>query len=411
MTKRLVKRTAGFLLGMFLILIPVSAGNLETVLLEVNEMYRLREEGNYQECISLAERMLQENPAFMEAYFNKAVSQYELKRYVQTLETLERQLEWNPENELALFNAACASALTGKPEKSLQYLKKRMELNTDTKNLIREETDLNSLRELEEFQNMLAPSVRIGGTLLWPEVPPVNVEGRIMVPMRAVFDALGAQVVWDSAARSVTGRMGKHSVKLVIDSKTAYVNEKAYGLDVPPMIVRDRTMIPVRFVGESLGADVRWNHETQTADILPRDAAGTVDDSSQGPEAVTLMTDGMWPEPYYLKDHEGLAMLLLEEDEFPLLQRMTSDAKEDYMLYWLNRYRNMIPDCDPVYVKVVCDGKAYYTGTVWKDKPGELVDFTYFQNGLPVNVVKQYRNRFNYLDYRQSNQQPSSLED
>ena len=43
MTKRLVKRTAGFLLGMFLILIPVSAGDLETVLIEVNEMYRLRE--------------------------------------------------------------------------------------------------------------------------------------------------------------------------------------------------------------------------------------------------------------------------------------------------------------------------------------------------------------------------------
>ena len=404
-----MRRIALLFLALSLLLVPANA--LEQTVERVNRMYQLREEGSFQACIDLADQMLQENAAFMEAYFNKYVSQYQLKDYSGALVTLEQQLMWNPANELALFNAACVSALCGQQAKALDYLRQRMEMNTDTKNLMREEKDLDALRGLTEFQDMLAPSVRVGGTLLWPEVPPVNVQDRILVPMRAVFDALGARVEWDNASRTVTGTLGGNTVKLAIGSETAYINATAYTLDVPATIVEDRTMVPVRFVGEALGADVRWDNETQTADILPRDTLGTVSDSSQGPEAVTMVTDGMWPEPYYLKDHEGMAVLLLEEEELPLLQRMTSDAEEAYMLYWLERYRDIIPDCDPVYVKVVCGGKAYYTGEAWKDKPGELTDFTYYQNGLPVNVIKQYRNRFNYLDYWQSNQQPSSLED
>lgn len=411
MMKHWVKRTAGLLLSLFLLSLPVSAGNTETVWNQVNEMYRLREAGNHQECIRLADQLLQENPAFMEAYFNKAVSQYQMRQYVSALETLEKQLEWNPENELALFNAACVSALSGKSAQALRYLKKRMELNTDTKNLIQGEEDLQSLRGETEFQKLSAPSVRVGGTLLWPEVAPVNVDGRILVPMRTVFDAFGAQVAWDNATRSVTGSMGTHSVKLTIGSPVAYVNGNAYSMDVPPLIVQDRAMVPVRVVGEALGAEVRWDGTTQTADLLPGDLSGTLADCSQMPATVVLMTDGMWPESYYLKDYEGMAMLLLTRDGLQMFQRLTPHAKKQYILDGLKKYRGLLSDCDPIYVKVVCEGKAYYTGVSRKESPGEIQEFTSYQNGFPVNVIKQYRNRFNYLDYRQSNQSSSEAED
>ena len=101
--------------------------------------------------------------------------------------------------------------------------------------------------------------VYLNDALLFFDVPAVlNEQGRTMVPLRGVFEAVGAAVAWDPQARKVTATRGERTVSLVIGSRTAYVNGAAYQLDVPPGIYRDRTMVPLRFVGESLGAAVHW---------------------------------------------------------------------------------------------------------------------------------------------------------
>jgi len=107
----------------------------------------------------------------------------------------------------------------------------------------------------------------INGTALETDVPPVLVEGRTLVPFRAIGEAMMAKVDWDNSARKVTLTLGDKTIHLVIGDKTAYVNGEAKTLDVPPMLVESRTMVPVRFISEAFGASVEWSQELWQVDI------------------------------------------------------------------------------------------------------------------------------------------------
>jgi hypothetical protein len=107
----------------------------------------------------------------------------------------------------------------------------------------------------------------LDGTPLVTDVDPVLKEDRTLVPFRAIGEALTAKVDWDESARQVTLTLGDKTVQLVIGDKTAYVNGEAKTLDVPAMLVEDRTMVPLRFISESLGASVQWSGELRRIDI------------------------------------------------------------------------------------------------------------------------------------------------
>lgn len=93
------------------------------------------------------------------------------------------------------------------------------------------------------------------------------VEGRFLVPMRGIFEGLGAEVGWDGETRTVTGTRGVTSVQLTIDSTEATVNGERVELDVPATIINGSTFVPTRFVSESLGASVSWDGENRVATI------------------------------------------------------------------------------------------------------------------------------------------------
>jgi hypothetical protein len=114
--------------------------------------------------------------------------------------------------------------------------------------------------------------VTLNGRHLKFEQPPVNIEGRVLVPMRAIFEAIGAEITWDGKLRKVTGVRGQSTVELTIGKNKANINGKAVGLDVPAQIINNRTMAPVRFVSESLDAKVDWVQNSQTVVIVMKDA-------------------------------------------------------------------------------------------------------------------------------------------
>jgi len=91
------------------------------------------------------------------------------------------------------------------------------------------------------------------------DVAPQIIGGRTMVPMRLIFEALGAEVTWDQATHTVVGRRGTTSISLTIGNRTATVGGSAVTLDQPAQIIGGRTMVPVRFIAESLGATVAWD--------------------------------------------------------------------------------------------------------------------------------------------------------
>ena len=103
-------------------------------------------------------------------------------------------------------------------------------------------------------------SVNLDGKKLEFEQPPVIIEGRTLVPLRAIFEALGATVEWDGATKTVTATRGQDVIKLTIGDTKLYKNgQVAYELDVPAQIMGEGfTMVPVRAISESFGCKVDW---------------------------------------------------------------------------------------------------------------------------------------------------------
>ena len=93
------------------------------------------------------------------------------------------------------------------------------------------------------------------------EVPPYIENARTLMPYRAVVESLGAKVDWNDELKKVTVEKDETKVELVIGQKTAYINGEVYELDVAPTIKNNRTVVPLRFVSESLNAQVDWIEE------------------------------------------------------------------------------------------------------------------------------------------------------
>lgn len=109
----------------------------------------------------------------------------------------------------------------------------------------------------------------INDTQYFMNPEPYIKDGRTLVPMRRVFEVLGANVSWNEAEQSVTAIKGITEIKLNIGSKTAYKNGKPVELEVPAEIMAStgRTMVPLRFVSEALGCSVDWVGATRTITI------------------------------------------------------------------------------------------------------------------------------------------------
>lgn len=123
------------------------------------------------------------------------------------------------------------------------------------------------------------PTVVVDGRTLTFDVPPVIEGGRNLVPLRAIFEALGANVHWEGATQTVTASRFGTVIQLQIGAKTAYVSGNPVTLDVPGRILAGRTLVPLRFVGEGLGASVVYDGTTKTIKIT------SVTSKSESPSA------------------------------------------------------------------------------------------------------------------------------
>ncbi|NPV90915.1 MAG: copper amine oxidase N-terminal domain-containing protein [Firmicutes bacterium] len=103
--------------------------------------------------------------------------------------------------------------------------------------------------------------------ILEPDVPPRVIDGRTMVPVRIVAEALGTEVSWDDATKTVIACRGITVVRIPINSMTASCSGEEIGLDVPAQIVEGRTLVPLRFISEAFGATVEWDGGSRTVSV------------------------------------------------------------------------------------------------------------------------------------------------
>jgi len=110
-------------------------------------------------------------------------------------------------------------------------------------------------------------TAEINGIPVTLDVPPRIMSGRTMVPFRFIGEAMGAEVAWEASEQKITLTLFGKQIVLRIGSTTAMVNGNPVVLDAPPTIIGGRTLVPIRFVSESLGAKVDWEGTQQRITI------------------------------------------------------------------------------------------------------------------------------------------------
>ncbi|MEO6835950.1 MAG: copper amine oxidase N-terminal domain-containing protein [Candidatus Tumulicola sp.] len=145
---------------------------------------------------------------------------------------------------------------------------------------------------------LLAPSavvaqqsvtVVVNGQTMNFDQPPIVRAGRVFVPLRGVFERLGASVVYSNGQINATG--AGRTVSLTIGSTQATVDGQPATLDVAPFLAGERTMVPLRFIAQSLGAGVNWKERTSTVTI---NGGGGQPGPNPPPQAVVSLTY-QWP--------------------------------------------------------------------------------------------------------------------
>ncbi len=99
------------------------------------------------------------------------------------------------------------------------------------------------------------------------DTPPVIKGNRTLIPVRAIVQGFGAEVSWDEDTQTVTIVKGDKEIVLTLGSSTIYVNGEEQEIDVPAGLINNRTFVPLRFLTQNLGLNVKWDQDTQTIDI------------------------------------------------------------------------------------------------------------------------------------------------
>jgi hypothetical protein len=161
-----------------------------------------------------------------------------------------------------------------KPE-SIEAIKIQIKENSHNKE-IRKELIKEFVRIKKEFNSTYKP-VFVNGLELNSDAPPVLKDGRMLIPVRAVTNALGAKVEWDAATRtatiiktvtdSATGTEKEIIIKIQLDSNIVLVDGEEVKIDVPAELSNERTYVPIRFIAETFKQKVEWDEETGTVII------------------------------------------------------------------------------------------------------------------------------------------------
>jgi len=218
---------------------------------------------------------------------------------------------------------------------------------------------------------LATPNVILDGQQLSFDVPPIIEDGRTLVPLRTIFEALGAKVSWDENTQTAAATKADISIKLQINSKTAYKNNQAVSLDVAPKIVKDRTLIPLRFVSEALGAKVGWNEENMTITINNNDIAQSLvgDGGNQeynflGNSPGNIENHGFASQEqgwiYFSTFESGLLKMRLDGTDFTGLtqdkQITDINVKDGWVYYDLSEYNQNINNTEGFIYKIKTDG-------------------------------------------------------
>ncbi len=128
-------------------------------------------------------------------------------------------------------------------------------------------TDFDTMKKGYILNPLLCPKVFVDGEQIRTDVYPKIENNRTLVPMRAVFEKMGAEVGWDEETRTVSVKRNDITVTLQIGAETMYKNDTPIAIGVPAKIENDRTLVPLRAISEAINCNVEWNAQDRTVEI------------------------------------------------------------------------------------------------------------------------------------------------
>gem|GEM_PF-3329919 len=213
--------------------------------------------------------------------------------------------------------------------------------------------------------------ISINGSLLATDVDPVIVEGRTMVPIRAIAEGFGADVAWNGQKKQVTIEKSGNVVILVVNDVNALVDDAQVQMDVTPQIVNGRTMIPARFVSSALGAQVDWDGINRVVLIEKHEVDGGLT-PEQVLEKSMVATDVY--ESYRFKGNIQLNMdmdsvIPLGQDSMQMQMNMEGACKKPATVYMkMDAVMPQMPG-ESLKMEMWTDGSTFYMndGSGWEE--------------------------------------------
>ncbi len=185
----------------------------------------------------------------------------------------------------------------------------------------------------------------VDGYEIVTDVQPVIEQGRVLVPMRVLFEMMQARVLWDNKTKTVTATRDGRTLELTIDQQEARENTEIIFLDVPPRIIENRVFVPLRFVGEFWGLRVSWDNKKKSASLFT-----------------------------------GQTTYRYLEKEFPLLSKETGEAESDIFLvgvHILELSPSLTPKISLAYEKTGIATELHNFASYYKE-PVAVINGTYF---------------------------------
>lgn len=180
-------------------------------------------------------------------------------------------------------------------------------------------------------------TVTINGNIIdFPNQQPVVVEGRTLIPLRGVFDNIGYSIDWDGATKTVTLKNSEDTILINIGENGYYLNGEFQEIDVPAQIINGSTMLPLRAIGNAAGAEVLWDSNSKIATIVVKEDVNanmqgtTIVDNKQEENYVNTYSS-------IVEEFNGKALTFFNEcnnistngiDSLEQLQKLSSLAKD-----------------------------------------------------------------------------------
>ena len=140
-------------------------------------------------------------------------------------------------------------------------------------------------------------NIQIDGKPMKNGAGAIIMENRTMVPFRAVFEELGADMIqWDKETKTITGVKGDTTIILSIGNNVCFVNGEPQTVEVPPVILNSNTLVPLSFVSEKLGYHVGWHASSKTVKIMSEEYYLSVG-SKEMDELKNVSPDTNQPQP------------------------------------------------------------------------------------------------------------------